>query len=63
MRMSCTVAAVLTLRNSAKAGSAEVLVRTASEARAVFSRFALIADRNVRAPSSELGEIEPPENQ
>jgi hypothetical protein len=35
------------------AGSADVLVRTASKARAAFSRFALIADADVRAPSIE----------
>src|SRR5215831_12708629 len=39
--------------NSSNAGSADVLVRTASEAPAAGSRFALIADGDARAPSSE----------
>ena len=45
-------------RRPAKAGSADFLVRTASEAGAAFSRFALIADEDVRAPSNETGIIE-----
>jgi len=32
---------------------ADVLVRTASEARAALSRFALFADEDLRAPSIE----------
>ena len=39
--------------NELAAGNADVLVRTASEARAAGSRFALIADEDVRALSVE----------
>jgi len=48
----------LHFENSAKAGSTDVLVRTASEARVAFSPFAVIADENFRAPSIELRETE-----